>query len=141
MTDRPLIIVSGSRKWLESDPVTEQIRKDLQGFPTPSVLLHGACPAERGGADWIADGIARDMGWIVFPVAAINRLDGEWPGAGPVRTARMFDEAVRMLAAGYVTRLFGLIYPKPKTENRGTRHAYRICKREEIPMRVWPEAG
>lgn len=121
---RSAVIVTGNRAWTGR----ELIRTDLARFPARTKLYHGACPVGDGGADWIADEIGRELGFIVTPVPILTRLDGDMPGGGPRRNRRMVAGVVEELRLGYVEKVYGFAYAIRYKENRGTFDCSRVMK-------------
>lgn len=87
------ILVTGSREW----PGTWE---DMAvHFPEDGdvTIIHGACSRIRRGvqvsADMLADFIARGLGFAVEAYPVDHRIDGPWPGAGPLRNARMLAKS------------------------------------------------
>ena len=85
------VLVTGSRDWPDDAQGRGRIRDALRwtqaAVALPCVLVHG----DARGADRIAAGLAKEMGWEVRPYAVDKALDGAWPGAGPKRNQRMLD--------------------------------------------------
>jgi hypothetical protein len=73
------VLVCGSRKWTERDPIERELRK----LPGGTIIIHGAAP----GADTIADLVARELGFEVHPYPADWKRNGK--AAGPIRNAYM----------------------------------------------------
>jgi hypothetical protein len=84
------ILVCGSREWRDAGAVRlvllcEPNRRGWEGSDQPFRVIHGGCR----GADRIADGAARELGYVV------QEFPADWARgkrAGPERNARMLDE-------------------------------------------------
>lgn len=75
------VLVCGARDWLSQKPIEDVLR----GFPTGTVIVHGAAR----GADTIAGYVGELLGFEVREYAVDPRLDGPWPAAGVHRNLRM----------------------------------------------------
>jgi hypothetical protein len=109
----------------------EELRAELGPF----ALIHGACGvAYRDGmrigmlrgADWLAHDWANRRALHVYPMAVDHDLDGEWPGAGPRRNARMVAEGPSVC----------VVFPG----GRGTADCARRAEDAGARM-VWVSAG
>jgi hypothetical protein len=83
MKQHGVLLVCGSRTWTAKEDVELQL-----SLLVPDMVLHG----DAAGADAVADSLAFARGIDVrrFPVDTAK--DGEWPMAGPRRSARMIAE-------------------------------------------------
>lgn len=79
------VLVTGCRKW---DDV-ETVLKELQQFPSGTIIVHGGCK----GADITAGVIAEELGFTVHSYLA--QWDRYNFGAGPIRNQQMIDEEHR----------------------------------------------
>ncbi len=83
--NRYVVVVTGSRRCGDVDAILDRL---VRYPPGQTVLFHGACP--YGGADEIADRLARDRG---FDVRARAARKGE---TFPQRNTRMVKEAAAL---------------------------------------------
>ena len=83
MKQHGTLLVCGSRTWFAKEDVSMQL-----ALLVPDLVIHG----DAAGADAVADALAFAAGIDVrrFPVDTAK--DGEWPMAGPRRSARMIAE-------------------------------------------------
>lgn len=115
------VIVTGSRGWTDAD----KIRRRLALLPHGAVVVHGQ--SRGGGADTIADKIARELGYTVIPVPvnAQDRARARTPRQAPIlRNIRMFDEHPD---ANHVEAFWD-------GESPGTRHAMNEASRRGVPV-------
>jgi hypothetical protein len=110
------VLMCGSRTWVESEPIYEQVYWLEPG----DVVIHGGAQ----GADSIAGRAAERSGLTV----EVYRADWQKHGraAGPIRNARM-------LAEGKPDRVIAFRMPG---ESRGTDDMIRQAKAAGIPVQV-----
>lgn len=78
-----VLLVCGSRQW----KCRLTIEAWLRTVPKGVHIIHGAC--HLGGADIIADEVAKSLGLKVIAFPVEKEIDGDWPACGPRRNARM----------------------------------------------------
>ena len=67
-----VILVTGSRNWVDEDTVHRALREQIEPHPPHDVIVrHGACPT---GADAIADRLVRAF----WPDAVLDRRPADW---------------------------------------------------------------
>ena len=129
MNKRTAVLVTGSRDWLNYDPVRDRLRR----YPVGTVLIHGNCGkveyangfegvVEYRGADKIAHDIGQDMGFICWPLPYFSDLGTR---GGPKRNECMFDVLLALRLAGHACFVEGF----PIGESKGTRGCLRIAER------------
>jgi len=107
-----VVLVTGSRDWTDEACIREALQKVVMP-DRAMVLVHGAC--HLGGADMIADGIARELGWTVHPYPADWEKWGK--AAGPIRNNTMVKHARPHVVLAF-----------PKAGSRGTTHCIRVAR-------------
>jgi hypothetical protein len=120
MTMRLLVFGSSARRGATGWTNTVALR-DLFTRCTPDLVIHGASPA--GGADKLADDVARTLGIARLPCPVETDKDGPWPWAGMKRNERMFVETEPTIAAGFITG------PVGSAMSSGSRYMAEICAR------------
>lgn len=80
------IVVCGSRTWRDADA----IRTRLMDLPSDAEIIVGGA----AGADWLAERVARDLGFTVrvMPAEWRDKHGAYNPRAGFERNTRMLDE-------------------------------------------------
>jgi hypothetical protein len=76
------ILITGDRNYRN----IEVIEKELNKFPSDTVLIHGTAR----GADSLAASVAKKLGMKVLPFEPKWHIYGR--GAGPIRNQQMLDE-------------------------------------------------
>lgn len=115
MTNKPRVIVTGSRTWTDAAAVRVALTRTWQELGQPIVVVQGACPTG-------ADAIARE--WAAEHAFADIECE-DWPAdwrrfgrsAGPIRNADM-------VRAGRVARVLAF----PLGLSRGTRDCMRTAR-------------
>jgi hypothetical protein len=80
------LLVCGGRDYADKDAAFRALDAARAHRPV-AVVIHGKC--HLGGADWLAELWARERGIPDEPYPVDHAIDGQWPGAGPRRNARM----------------------------------------------------
>lgn len=90
------VLVTGSRKYPDSDPIHKRLKQydPRRRGPIP-ILIHGAA----SGADEMAADYANGSGWMVIGMPAQWDRDGS--SAGPKRNAEMLRVLVALGQCGY----------------------------------------
>jgi hypothetical protein len=116
MREDKLLIISGSRDWIDEHPIRE-----LLGWFDPhwTLVMHGKCPR---GADAIADRIAKQMGFTVV------RVPADWAhldlAAGMERNRDMVKIGIRHQILRIAVHAG--IFPLP--QSKGTKGMHRLCQ-------------
>jgi len=126
------ILVTGSREFTDRhiiegaliDCDEDRLVPLSMGWVPPTVV-HGACP--EGGADEIADDMAKDLGWVTEPHPAAFKQFGK--KAGPIRNQAMVD-----LGADVCLGFF-----KRGALNKGTTDCVIRAIKAGIPVRTYWE--
>lgn len=126
----------GATGWTDPAPV-----RSLLETLRPSAVGHGASPS--GGADALANSIARELGVTVEPYPMDPEMDGSGGGGAFLRrNARMLATFRPQLGAGFVSGRVG--------QRVGTRGCYlsngsddmaRRCVAAEVPLLIVREDG
>lgn len=121
------ILVFGSRDWTDVG-FLECALDYLHMVRGITCLIHGAC--HLGGADIMAGDWAKMMCIPVEEYPVDTARDGPWPGAGPIRNARMLADS---------NPEGGVMFPTdPANVSKGTAGMLRLCKnRKPMPLKVW----
>lgn len=119
------ILVCGSRTFTD----VALVRRKMEPLPKDTIIVHGVCP--DGGADLIADTVARNLGLEVRPYPPDTRLYGPWPACGPRRNLAMYegespDRCWAFLNAGEPVK--------------GTASAVDLALRRGVVARLWYSA-
>lgn len=123
-------IVTGSRTWVDEPTMVTA----LEHLPLGSRVVHGGA----GGADAMADRLARSRGLEVVSYPVDNTIDGQWPAAGPRRNRRMIDAELARLPSGERGRVRGIYFNSPPGElSSGTADAVRHMVRRGIEVEGW----
>jgi len=115
------VLVTGDRDWTNRPA----IRRELSRLPRGSTVVHGAC--HLGGADIIADEVARELGFEVDPMPANWKAHGR--AAGPIRNQAMLDkhpDIQRVLA-----------FHENIARSTGTKDMVARAKAAGIPVKVF----
>jgi hypothetical protein len=110
-----LLIVSGSRDWVDEIPVRELLSKF---DPAWTIVIHGKCR----GLDMMVDRVAKSMGFVVAAFPADWNRHGN--GAGPIRNKDMFN--IGTLNQKWGVAVHAGIFPLP--QSRGTKNMYTLCQ-------------
>lgn len=118
------VLVCGSRRWLDQEPVERELRK----LPPDTVIIHGAA----AGADNIAGFVAEILGFEVraYP-ADWDRYKG---GAGPIRNGQMMKREHPDADGEYIDKV--LAFHEDPELGKGTRHMVALARRAMPPIRV-----
>lgn len=120
------LLVCGSREWDDYTQVyvaMDEIRTQME----VTRLIHGGC---RGPDLWAARYFkhAWPENVKIEEYAVDYKKDGSWPGAGPRRNARMFNEDAPDLVLAFWDG-----------KSRGTLSMIQIAARGGVPVRIVPE--
>lgn len=132
------ILITGSREFASAATIRAALAKATAHQPGPHTLVHG----DAKGADRMAAGIARGLGWAIEPHPADwqrectehcnhrgrrTRGDGSsWcPSAGAVRNAQMCRLGADLCLAFYARG----------AANKGTGDCVKQAGKNEIPVR------
>jgi hypothetical protein len=100
------------------------------------VLVHGASPVRGPNSiDWVADRVARHLGWKVAKCAVDHEKDGPWPQAGPRRSKRMVSGCVRERDRGAVVEVAGFPWKHDATEG-GTVGCLKLARSAGLTVGV-----
>jgi hypothetical protein len=123
------VLVTGSRNWVDRDAIkAEMVRVMGTTAPQEMILVSGA---QRSwdrmaqvfyGADYLAEQVAEDLGWIIEQYPADWDTHGR--AAGPIRNAVMVKTGADVCLAF------------PMTGSRGTIDCMRRAKVARIPVIV-----
>lgn len=122
------VLVTGSREWTSE----EIIRRELSALPKGTIIVHGACP---WGADTIADGVARSLGFEVREYPATGWGSYLRGHAGPARNHRMIREENRPEEPIDLC----LAFPKNAIQWGGTMDCLQRARDAGIPTKVVTE--
>ena len=111
------VIVTGSRDWVDPQP----IREALSALPPDTVVVHGGAR----GADRVTDSIARKLGLEVRVYVAQWAFFGR--SAGFVRNQQMLD----------VEGPVDLVLAFPLPQSRGTWDMVERAKAAGVEVKVW----
>lgn len=117
---RLAVIVTGSRDWTSEAPIA----KLVAGYPSSTVVIHGACR----GADRAAGKAAWRRGLQVVAMPAQWQRLGR--AAGTIRNQHMLDVLVALSECGY--RVAVHAFPLPGS--KGTRHMMEIAGKAGIEV-------
>lgn len=115
-----LLIVSGSRDWVDEIPVRELLSKF---DPAWTIVIHGKCR----GLDMMVDRVAKSMGFVVIAFPADWKRDeyGNYDaGAGHARNKDMFN--IGTLNQRWGVAVHAGIFPLP--QSRGTKGMHTLCQ-------------
>jgi hypothetical protein len=116
------VIITGSRNWRDAGIMRERIlRLELTTSHPNTCIVHGASPL--GGADWIADDIADELG------IRCERFPPD-PRILP-RTKALRMRNARMVKAGG-----DLLLAFPLADSRGTWDTYNLARAHGIAVEV-----
>lgn len=89
------LLVTGSRSWSEDWLIERHLRQAWEaGY---RYLAHGACK----GVDMLAHNQACRIGFTINVYPVDHAIDGPWPGAGPLRNARMIQTFMPHVALSF----------------------------------------
>lgn len=109
-----LLIISGSRDWVDPHPIRELL---LWFDPAWTMVIHGAAR----GADRIAHDLARQLGFVSVGFPA------DWKkydlAAGPIRNEVM--QKIGIANKSYGVSVYAGLFPLP--HSKGTRGMHKLC--------------
>lgn len=114
------VVVAGAVAWVD----VEAIRRELSKLPPGSVVVHGDCP----GADALAGAVARELGFVVEPMAKnaddrVRYKRAAWKGLNE-----------RMLASGAE---LVLVFHPAFDQSNGSKHMAQLAERASVEVRVF----
>jgi len=120
------VLVCGTRKWVEQQPIEDILRL----FPRDTTIIQGGA----SGVDNIAGYVARDILGMPMRAYPVNHSkDGPWPGAGIRRNLRMLATENPYETDGTYVDL-GLAFKLTPEISRGTGHMADQMRAGEIPV-------